>query len=343
MHYPILKDSGKHIEFLLITGVSKFSQVSIFSDLNHLKDITLHPRFVTLTGYTQQEVGQHFGECIAELATVNNRRVEEQTALIRDWYNGYSWGQDVTLYNPFSLMSYLDAGQFNNYWFSTGTPTFLLKLMRKKWIYDINAVELSELAFSSYDVEDLQVYPILFQTGYLTIKGRNEFGLYCMGYPNREVQESMLMYLISNVAQDESSMSKTMVLQIRSAFYQNDMESLIRLINSIFKNIPSHIFIAEAEAYYHSLIFLVFFYLGQYAESEVNTNNGRLDCVVKTNKHIYVIEFKLNQSAKAALQQIKDKGYAEKYLADSRQKVLLGVNFSSEDKAVKDWLADDVT
>jgi hypothetical protein len=341
--YSILKDSGTHIEFLLITGVSKFSQVSIFSDLNHLKDITLHPRFVTLTGYTQQEVGQHFGERIAELATTGNRSIEAQTALIRDWYNGYSWGQGVTLYNPFSLMSYLDAGQFTNYWFSTGTPTFLLKLMRKKWIYDISAVELSELAFSSYDVEDLQVYPILFQTGYLTIKGRNEFGLYCMGYPNREVQESMLMYLISNVSQDESSMSKTMVLQIRAAFYQNDMESLIRLINSIFKNIPSHIFIAEAEAYYHSLIFLVFFYLGQYAESEVNTNNGRLDCVVKTDKHIYVIEFKLNQSAKVALQQIKDKGYAEKYLADSRRKVLLGVNFSSEDKAVKDWLVDDVT
>ncbi|WMP19315.1 PD-(D/E)XK nuclease domain-containing protein [Thiothrix lacustris] len=239
-------------------------------------------------------------------------------------------------------MSYLDAGQFTNYWFSTGTPTFLLKLMRKKWIYDISAVELSELAFSSYDVEDLQVYPILFQTGYLTIKGRNEFGLYCMGYPNREVQESMLMYLISNVAQDESSMSKTMVLQIRAAFYQNDMDSLIRLINSIFKNIPSHIFIAEAEAYYHSLIFLVFFYLGQYAESEVNTNNGRLDCVVKTDKHIYVIEFKLNQSAKVALQQIKDKGYAEKYRVDSRQKVLLGVNFSSEGKAVKDWLVENL-
>ncbi|MEN9425326.1 MAG: hypothetical protein RL122_2709, partial [Pseudomonadota bacterium] len=118
--YSILKDSSVHIEFLMMTGVSKFSQVSIFSDLNHLKDITQHPRYVALTGYTQQEVELYFGERIAELAQQSKRSVEAQLALIREWYNGYSWGQDVKLYNPFSLMSYLDTGQFNNYWFSTG-------------------------------------------------------------------------------------------------------------------------------------------------------------------------------------------------------------------------------
>lgn len=338
--YSILKDSSVHIEFLMMTGVSKFSQVSIFSDLNHLKDITQHPRYVALTGYTQQEVEQYFGERIAELAQQSKRSVEAQLALIREWYNGYSWGQDVKLYNPFSLMSYLDTGQFNNYWFSTGTPTFLLKLMRQKWLYEVDEVEVDELAFAAYDLTDLQVYPVLFQTGYLTIKQQNEFNVYRLGYPNREVKESMLRYLIAEIQHTEASIGTPMVLQLRQAFYQNDMDSLIRIINSIFRNIPSQIFIAEAESYYHSLIYLVFFYLGQYAESEVNTNNGRLDCVVKTDTHIYVIEFKLNKSAEAALQQIRDKGYAEKYLMDARQKVLLGINFSSTDKAVKDWDTD---
>lgn len=339
--YSILKDNSPQIEFLLITGVSKFSQVSIFSDLNHLKDITLHPRYVNLVGYTQNEIEHYFGSRIHELASIAGRSFTEQTTLIREWYNGYSWGENITLYNPFSLMSYLDTGQFNNYWFSTGTPTFLLKLMRKKWVYEINEVEVDELAFATYDVEALQVYPMLFQTGYLTIKAHNELNIYRLGYPNREVKEAMLRYLIAEIQHSETASGKPTIFQLRQAFYDNNMESLVRIINSIFKNIPYHIFIAEAESYYHSLIYLVFFYLGQYAESEVNTSNGRLDCVVKTPSHIYIIEFKLNKNAEAAIQQIKNKGYTDKYQTDARQKVLLGINFSSTEKSVSDWKTEN--
>jgi len=131
-----------------------------------------------------------------------------------------------------------------------------------------------------------------------------------------------------------------MVIQLYNAFHTNDMEEVIKLIKSIFKNIPSHIFLNEAEAYYHSLIYLVFFYLGQYAESEINTNNGRLDCVVKTPEHIYILEFKLDQNAAVALKQIKDRGYAEKYVGDKRETVLLGINFSRESKTVDDWVME---
>ena len=169
----------------------------------------------------------------------------------------------------------------------------------------------------------MQATPILFQTGYLTIKSKGEYGLYQLGYPNQEVRASLLMYLIADLRYDEPALTTPMVVHLHKAFQANDMERVIKLVKSIFKNIPSHIFIKEAEAYYHSLIYLVFFYLGQYSESEVNTSDGRLDCVVKTPTHIYVLEFKLNQSADAAMQQIKDRGYADKYYADERPKRLL--------------------
>lgn len=203
-------------------------------------------------------------------------------------------------------------------------------------------MEVSELAFASYDIERLQILPILFQTGYLTIKRKEEFGLYQLGYPNQEVQASMLMYLIGDLSYSEPALTTPTVVYLYRAFRDNDMDQVIRLIKGIFKNIPSQIFLSEAEAYYHSLIYLVFFYLGQYTQSEVNTNNGRLGCVVQSGAHIYILEFKLDESAAAALAQIKARGYHEKYIADPRPKVLLGINLSRQTKSVDDWVMEVV-
>jgi hypothetical protein len=338
--YSVLKDSDPYIEFLLLTGVSKFSKVSIFSDLNNLKDITLHRDFAALTGYTQEEMERYFGDAIAHLAAEKGQDRDELIEEIRIWYNGYSWDGQTRLYNPFSFMSFVDSRDFRNFWFETGTPTFLLKLLRENHLFALDNLEVNELAFASYDIERLQILPILFQTGYLTIKARQEFGLYRLGYPNREVEASMLMYLIGEMNHSEPALTTPTVVHLYKAFLHNDVEQVIKLIKSIFKNIPSQIFISEAEAYYHSLIYLVFFYLGQYTHSEVNTNDGRLDCVVESPTHVYIIEFKLDQSAAAALQQIKQRGYHEKYAADPRRKVLLGINFSRHAKTVDDWLAE---
>jgi hypothetical protein len=256
---------------------------------------------------------------------------------MREWYNGYSWDGRTRVYNPFSILNFFRAGDFRNFWFETGTPTFLLKLLREQNLYKLDSLTVHERTFSSYDIEYLQAIPILFQTGYLTIKAKQEFGLYTLDYPNSEVRESLLDYIISDLRQLHTPMSSPMVVDLHQAFASNAMERVITLVKSIFKTIPSQIFIARAEHYYHSLIYLVFFYLGQYTESEVNTNDGRLDCVVQTPTHIYVIEFKLDKSADKALAQIKDKGYAEKYRADPRPKVLVGINFSSEAKTVEGW------
>jgi hypothetical protein len=338
--YSIIKDSDANLEFMLITGVSKFIKVSIFSELNNLTDLTLHRRYVALTGITQEELEISFEEEIKELAIYDGRTVAEQKIKIKEWYNGYSWDGKTFVYNPYSLLSYFDSWEFRNYWFETGTPTFLLDIMQERQRIKVEKIELGYAALSAFDIKRLEIYPLLFQTGYLTIKEKVQNGFYILDYPNKEVRQSMLEYLIGHLRHEEYALSTPMVVHLQRAFDANDLERVIRLIKSIFKNIPNQIFKADGEFYYHSLVYLVFFYLGQYIESEVNTNDGRLDAVVKTSNHIYILEFKFNESAAAALEQIKIKGYAEKYYADERQKVLVGINFSHELKTVESWLTE---
>ena len=335
--YSVIKDSDPYLEFMLITGVSKFSKVSVFSDLNHLYDLSFRRESAALVGYTQTELENYFAPYLQEAQEQLGLNHSELLDQVRIWYNGYSWDGRTRVYNPFSILSFFRSNEFSNFWFETGTPNFLPKLMKRQHILEVDGLEMDELGFSAYDIEKLQVIPVLLQTGYLTIQEKLEFGLYRLGYPNREVRASMLAYLIAEMRHDDAITSTPTVVSLHRAFASNNMQQVITLIKAIFKTIPSHIFIKEAESYYHSLIHLVFHYLGLYSESEVNTNDGRLDCVVKTPSHIYVIEFKLNRSADEALQQIKDKGYAEKYRADPREKVLLGVNFSSELKTVEGW------
>jgi hypothetical protein len=340
--YSVIKDSDAYIEFLMITGVSKFSKVSIFSELNNLTDITFHPRYANLTGISQQELEQYFASKIEELAEKKDTTPQDLLQKIRHWYNGYSWDGQHFVYNPYSLLSYFDFGLFKNFWFETGTPSFLTAIMKAQGMVQVSALETDSSVFSTYNIKKLETIPLLFQTGYLSIKEQYEDDIYLLDYPNFEVRESMLRSLISELSNEERSFGKPMIFQIRKALQQKELEKLIRLIKSIFKNIPYPIFKAKGEFYYHSLIYLVFFYLGDFMESEVNTNDGRLDAVIKTTHYIYVLEFKLDKNATTALQQIKDKGYAEKYYADTREKILLGINFSSELKTVNEWTYEEL-
>lgn len=188
--YSIVKDSDAYIRFLMITGVSKFSKVSIFSELNNLTDITIHPKFTTLVGYTQNELEHYFEEDIEELIGTLASTQQELLALIKEWYNGYSWDGKNFVYNPFSILSFFGAGQFRNFWFTTGTPTFLIKLLKERNLYNIDKMEVGEAAFDSFDIENMDTYSLLFQIGYLTIKSIEPFGLFVLDYPNREVKNS---------------------------------------------------------------------------------------------------------------------------------------------------------
>ena len=335
--YSIIKDSDDYIRFLLITGVSKFSKVSIFSELNNLFDITIDRHFASLTGITQEELQTQFEPHLAETGHFLGMNREELLDKIKEWYNGYSWDGKVFVYNPFSVLSFFQKSDFQNFWFSTGTPTFLIQQLTAKNFYQIGESEVGQVAFESFDIENIDPYSLLFQTGYLTIKSVEPFGLYLLDYPNREVKDSMLQYLVAGFNHGSYTQTTPIVLHLRSAFLKNDLSKVIRIINGLFKSIPSHIFIKEKEAYYHSVVFLVFQYLGQFIDAEVNTSDGRIDAVVQTDTHVYVIEFKLDDSADAALAQIQQKGYAAKYKNADKEVWALGINFSSESKSVDDW------
>jgi len=335
--YSILKDSDDFIRFLMITGVSKFSKVSIFSELNNLEDITVDWRFSALVGLTQEEVEHNFDNHLQ--ASQDRLKINRPQLLkeIKDWYNGYSWDGEVFVYNPFSLLNFFQKSAFLNFWFATGTPTFLVRLLKKRQDINFEKIEVDQSIFESYDIDNLDTLPLLFQTGYTTIKSIEEFGIYVLDYPNREVKESLLRHLIGSYRNDSAAKTTPIVIKLRKAFLENDNNKIITIINSLFKSIPSHIFIKEKEAYYHSVVFLVFQYLGQFIDAEVNTSDGRIDAVVQTETHVYVLEFKLDESAEEAIQQIQTKGYAEKYQSLEKQIIGFGINFSSTTKSVEDW------
>ena len=216
--YSVIKDSDPYLEFLLITGVSKFSKVSIFSDLNHLKDLTFDRHAAALTGYTQAELEQYFTPYMPEVEDYQGITRPELLEKLRGWYNGYSWDGRTRVYNPFSVLNFFSDGQFRNYWFETGTPTFLLKLLREQNLYKLDNLTVHERTFSSYDIEYLQAIPILLQTGYLTLKAKLEHGLYTLDYPNSEVRESLLDYIISDLRELHAPMSSPMVVDLQRAF-----------------------------------------------------------------------------------------------------------------------------
>ncbi|MEM1121937.1 MAG: AAA family ATPase, partial [Bacteroidota bacterium] len=340
--YSIIKDSDPYIRFLMITGVSKFSKVSIFSELNNLTDLTIHPKFSTLVGYTQAELDYYFDEGFDELVGALAPTKAEVKALVKEWYDGYSWDGKNFVYNPFSILAFFGAGQFQNFWFSTGTPTFLINLLKERNLYAIEETEVGQAAFDSFDLENIDTYSVLFQTGYLTIKSVEPFGLYVLDYPNREVKDSMLQYLVAGFSHGSYAQTTPIVLKLRKAFLANDLDQVMRIINGLFKSIPFHIFIKEKEAYYHSVVFLVFQYLGQFIDAEVHTSDGRIDAVVQTATHLYIIEFKLDESADAALQQIIAKYYSAEYSAKDKKILGLGINFSSITKSVDDWKTIDL-
>ena len=213
----------------------------------------------------------------------------------------------------------------------------MVNLLKDRQEINLSNIEVDQSVFESYDINNLDTLPLLFQTGYSTIKRKEDFGIYLMDYPNKEVKESLLRHLIGSYRHDSAARTTPTVIKLRKAFIDNDLNRIITIINALFKSVPSHIFIKEKEAYYHSLVFLVFQYLGQFIDAEVNTSDGRIDAVVQTDTHIYVIEFKLDENADAALTQIREKGYAAKYQTLDKEVLALGINFSSESKSVDEW------
>ncbi len=338
--YSVIKTTEPYQRFALITGVSKFSKVSIFSDLNNLTDLTMTAPEATMLGYTQEEFENNFDEYINALVAVQGTSREACLDKLREWYNGYRFHQRAqTVYNPVSVMKCLQDKEFKNYWFETGTPTFLIDLFKRQQI-DLENTSAFESDFSCYEPSELSILPLLFQTGYLTIKSSSLLGdetRYELGFPNSEVKRSFSKYLAQGLAHIPGSEMTGAAIRIIEALNENRLDDMLETMKVFFANIPYDISIAQ-EKYYQTIFYTVFNVLGSMIDAEARTNTGRIDAVVKTDHHIYILEFKLNGTAKEALQQIEDKQYALPYADDPRQLFKIGVEFSAEKRNINKWL-----
>ena len=340
--YSSIKSLDNELRFFFLTGVSRFTKVSVFSDLNNLNDITVSRLANTLVGYTETEINHYFDDYIKLIAKEKNTTQLEIKQEIKEWYNGYSFGGEK-LYNPFSVLNFMSDREFNNYWFTTGTPTFLVKLMREKQYYDMDNTIMDLDSLGNFDITTMQPITVLFQTGYLTLLKEIDRKVYNLGYPNREVKNSMLNLLLNSYTYQEQGFAIPLAVQLKQAFLKQDLKTFFIHFNTLFAKIPYQIFEQHKESYYHSIIFLVFELLGFYIDAEVSTSIGRIDAVVKTGTHIYILEFKVDDTAQNAIQQIKDKKYAEKYLSEQKKgKKIIFIGVACQEKTIKEYLVEEV-
>ncbi len=344
--FGVLK--GAHVSavlrFVFLTGVSKFSKVSLFSELNNLQDLTMQEAYTELLGYSQEELESCFGDWIKELAGEQQTTVGEILSQLKDWYNGYRFtAEQLYVYNPYSIVHALSQKRLKNFWFETGTPSFLANLIKEKnySVPNLENLQVREATFSTYDLENLKLEALLFQTGYLTIQDFDGV-LYRLDYPNQEVKTSFLGYLYDNVVEIADTTQKEQFIRLHQYLAQDDIGQFIETTNAILSSIPYTQIRDEAtpevnELYYHTVFYLMVAASGVLAHSEVLSSHGRMDMAVEFKDKVFIIELKCNQSAEQAIRQISEKRYHEKYLQSGRKIYLLGINFNTKEKAITDW------
>ncbi len=338
--YGVLKSSDALLELVFITGISKFAKVSLFSHLNNLKDITISKEYAALTGYTQAELEFYFDDYLKRCALELNLSMVELLRHIKIWYDGYTWDGKTEMYNPFGTLNFLADRQFKNYWFGTGSPQFLIDQMRKHTHFGIENSVTNNKILDKYDIENIALVPLLFQTGYLTVKSIDAMtGDMVLDYPNKEVRESMYEFLIDDLSKNASRIHTGHTIQdLNKAFLSNDLPKVQKILNALLADLPSQTFVKQREGLFHGLIHLIFSYLGMFTQSEVQSSDGRADAVVETLTDVFIFEFKFNKTTQEGLDQIEENRYADKYELSGKSITGIGVNFSSRLKRIDDWL-----
>ncbi len=342
--YGVLKSADKYLRFAFLTGVTKFSQVSVFSDLNQLNDISLDYDSGTLCGITHEELVNTFSPEIEMLAKANGLSNEEAIEQMTQQYDGYHFHPYADgVYNPFSVLNAFYKKEFGNYWFQTGTPTFLVKSLLKS-DYDLrtlmDGVETPAINFSEYRADTDNPIPLIYQSGYLTIKEYDKrFKTYKLGFPNDEVRYGFLNFLVPFYTPITDDKKNFYIGQFIKELEQGEVDAFMQRFEAFFADFPYELN-DKTERHYQVVVYLIFKLMGQFTQAEVRSAKGRADAIVQTPKYIYVFEFKLNGTAEDALQQINDKGYAVPFQADGRQVVKVGVEFSAEARNVSRWLVD---
>ena len=342
--YGVLKSCDKYLRFALLTGVTKFSKVSVFSDLNNLMDISLSNRFANICGITENELYRNLEEDIRLLAEANGMNETEARQTLKEWYDGYHFAEHTEdIYNPFSLLNTLAEMKFGSYWFETGTPTFLVELLQRSK-YDLHRLT-EEMAtadsLGGIDTMETNPVPILYQSGYLTIKGFDkEFRTYELGFPNKEVEEGFTKFLLPNYASLSSGNPSFEISSFVREVRSGNIDAFMRRLQSFFADTPYEL-ARNLERHYQNVLFIVFKLLGFYTRAEYRTSNGRIDMVVKTDRYIYVMEFKLDGTAEEAIRQINEKGYAAPFASDDRTLYKIGVNFSNAIRGIEGWIVEE--
>jgi len=339
--YGVLKSSDEYLKFVLLTGVTKFSHVSVFSDLNHLTDLTLDPRYADLCGITQEELEQNFESEIIDVLKNSGMSKDIYFEELRRFYNGYRFSRKpVTVYNPFGLLKHFDCdGFFQSYWYETATPTFLIKLIinQKINILDLNNMQVNYDDFRKYDIETMQAAPLLYQSGYLTISDYDEeVNQFILDYPNEEVRASFAKSLLEQYVQASETVSRTLFTQLPLALFKGEIDAAMNTLQSFLASIPYDI-VEEREKYYQTAIHLIFTMLGLNCRSEVRIADGRIDTLVEMKNFVYCFEFKLNGSAEEALAQIDTKNYLLQWKWSGKKMFKVGVSFDHEKRNIGAW------
>ena len=341
--YGALKSMDGCIQFALLTGVTKFGKVSVFSDLNNLNDISMDRRYYDICGITEQELLDNFSDNIDALAEENDMTREECVAKLRQMYDGYHFEEKAPgVYNPFSILNAFWKVKFGSYWFETGTPSYLVELLQR---HDYNLDSMSHASVTAdvlncVDAESKDPIPVIYQSGYLTIKGYDSlFQQYRLGFPNQEVEEGFIRYLMPYYLSKESDRT---VFDVR-VFYQDvnsgKPEQFCKRLKSLFADTPYEL-VKNLENHYQNIVWVVFKMLGFYTQAEYHTSEGRIDLVIATSDYRYVMEFKLDGTAEEALQQIKDKDYSLPFAMDDKKTFLIGMNFNSETRNIEKYIIE---
>ena len=342
--YGTLKSNDSCLRFAFLTGVTKFSQVSVFSDLNQLNDISMSKAYATICGLTKQELLDNFTPELEVLAEENDLSFNEVMETMTQQYDGYHFhpkGEGV--YNPFSVLNAFYKQEFGNYWFQTDTPTFLVKSLQKA-DYDLrtlmDGVEASALTFTEYRAEADNPIPLIYQSGYLTIKEFDkEFKIYTLGFPNDEVRYGFLNFLVPFYTPITDDKKNFYIGRFVQDLRKGEIDAFMQRFQAFFADFPYELN-DKTERHYQVIVYLIFKLMGQFTQAEVYSAKGRADAVVQTPNYTYVFEFKLNGTAEEDLQQIDEKGYAEPFKTDNRQVIKVGVEFSAETRNVKRWLVE---
>ena len=338
--YGVAKTMDSYIQMAFFTGVSKFSKVSVFSDLNNLEDISMDARFTSVCGITEKEIRDYLDNDVAQMA--EELAIDKETCYLRlkENYDGYHFRENsVGVYNPFSLLTALKHMEMKDFWFETGTPSLLVETLKRN-NYELENMTREEVTadlLGSLDSIDQNPLPLLYQSGYLTIKDYNpDFGTYTLGFPNGEVERGFTRFLFRHYAPikiyESDSFVKNFTIEVRNGQPEKFMPRLEALYAG-----QDYQLVGDTELYFHNVTSLVFKMLGFYTDVERHTTNGRMDMLVQTKDYIYIFEFKIDKSADEALKQIEEKQYAKPFETDSRKLYKIGVNFSSTTRRIEGW------